>query len=217
MTSRERPSSRGRLRGERLLAELLREIRDARLARNLSQGAVGNAVGLSDSRISVLERGGYPDVPFVVVAQLLATVGLELSARSYPAGAGLRDAAQVKLLHRLRLRVSEEFSFAAEVPMPIPGDLRAWDAALVAESLRIGVDAETRIRDVQAVDRRVMLKLRDSAFDRAVILVAATRTNRLALRDAAASLAANYAVPSSVALRALETGRDPGGNSVIVL
>ena len=68
--------------------------------------------------------------------------------------------------------------------MPIDGDLRAWDAALFGSSLRIGVDAETRLRDVQAVDRRVMLKLRDSGFDRAVLLVAATRSNRLAVAAA---------------------------------
>lgn len=217
MTSRERPSSRGRLRGERLLVELLREIRDARIARNLSQRTLGAAVGLSDSRISILERGGYPEVPFVVVAQVLGAVGLELSARAYPVGGGLRDVAQVKLLQRFRLRISGEFSLRTEVPMPIQGDLRAWDAAVVRPSLRIGVDAETRLRDIQAVDRRVMLKLRDSGFDRAIILVAATRTNRQAIHDSVDALAANYPVPSATALRALAAGVDPGGNSVVIL
>ena len=101
--------------------------------------------------------------------------------------------------------------------MPIDGDLRAWDAALVATDLRIGIDAETRLREVQAVDRRVMLKLRDSAFDRAIMLVAATRSNRLALQDIGPSLLANYPIHSAAALRALAAGEDPGGNSVIVL
>jgi transcriptional regulator with XRE-family HTH domain len=205
------------LRGERLLADLLREIRDARISRNLSQHALGSAVGLSDSRISIVERGGYPDVPFVIVAQLLGAVGLELSARAYPIGGGLRDDAQIKLLHRLRLRVSRQFLLRTEVPMPITGDLRAWDAALIGPGLRIGIDAESRLRDVQAVDRRVMLKLRDSGFDRAIILVAATRTNRLLLREARITLAANYTVPSTAAMRSLAAGQDPGGNSVVVL
>ena len=70
---------------------------------------------------------------------------------------------------------------------------------------------------IREVDRRVMLKLRDSGFARAVLLVAATRANRLTLRAVGAGLAANYPVPSAVALRALAMGRDPGGNSIILL
>jgi transcriptional regulator with XRE-family HTH domain len=217
VTTRERASDRGRRRGERLLEGLLREARDARVARNLSQRAVGNALGLSNSRISIIESGGYSDIPFVVLSQLLAVVGLDLSARAYPAGGGIRDAGQLKLLERLRVRVANSFTWRTEVAMPIPGDLRAWDAALMGRALRIGVDAETRLRDIQAVDRRVMLKLRDSAFDRAILLVAATRNNRLAMREAGASLRENYPVPARIALKALSAGHDPGGNSLIML
>ena len=101
--------------------------------------------------------------------------------------------------------------------MPIHGDLRAWDAALVAPTFTIGVDAETRLRDIQAVDRRVALKLRDSGFDRAIILVAATRSNRQVLREFGSSLEADYPITSAAALLALATGDDPGGNSLIVL
>ena len=101
--------------------------------------------------------------------------------------------------------------------MPIERDLRAWDAALLMPGLTIGIDAETRLRDVQAVDRRVMLKLRDSGFDRAVLLVASTRSNRRALRDAGSSLDANYPVATRAALQALAVGADPGGNCLIVL
>jgi len=62
-----------------------------------------------------------------------------------------------------------------------------------------------------------MLKLRDSRFDRAVLLVADTRTNRLALREAARALAANYPVATRAALAALADGRDPGANCLVVL
>jgi transcriptional regulator with XRE-family HTH domain len=187
------------------------------MAGNLSQRTVGRAVGLSHSRISIIESGGYPDLPFVTVARILAVVGLELSARAHPAGGGIRDAAQLTLLERLRDRVSELFSWRTEVGMPIPGDLRAWDAAITGLGIRIGIDAETRLRDVQAVDRRVMLKLRDSGFDRAIILVAATRANRLAIREVGSGLRANYPVSSRAALLALAAGVDPGGNALIVL
>ncbi len=217
MTSRERPADRGRRRGEQLRDELLREVRDGRVARNLSQRTLGRAIGLSDSQVSLIERGGQPDVSFVMVARLLAAVGLELSARAYPVGGGIRDAAQLALLERLRERVSRLFTWRSELPMPTAGDLRAWDAALIGRDLRIGVDAETRLRDVQAVDRRVMLKLRDSGFDRAVLVLAATRSNRLALREFGESLRANYPISSAEALRALAAGVDPGGNSIVIL
>jgi len=101
--------------------------------------------------------------------------------------------------------------------MPLPGDLRAWDAALKNGRCEIGVDAETRLRDVQAVDRRIMLKLRDSGYDRAILLLSPTRANREALREHRQLLSANYPVTGRVALAALRAGRDPGGNAIIVV
>lgn len=101
--------------------------------------------------------------------------------------------------------------------MPIAGDLRAWDCVLSGRASTIGVEAETRIRDFQALDRRVMLKLRDSGLRRAVILLPATRANRATLRALGPSAKANYPVPSRDALDALRRGLDPGGNSIIVL
>ena len=217
MPTKERSGDRGQRRGERLLDELLREIREARLGRNLSQAAVGRAIGLSDSQVSHIERGRHRDVPFVLVSRLLGVVGLELSARAYPTGGGLRDTAQLALLERLRARTSRSLTWRSEVPIPIDGDLRAWDAALVRQGLTIGIDAETRLRDIQAVDRRVMLKLRDSGFDRAVLLIASTRSNRTALHEAGLSLHANYPVATRAALLALAAGDDPGGNCLVVL
>ena len=217
MSTKERSGDRGQRRGDRLLDELLREIRDARIGRNLSQAAVGRAIGLSDSQVSLIERGGHRDVRFVLVARMLGVVGLELSARAYPAGGGLRDAAQLALLERLRTRVSGSLSWRSEVPIPTEGDLRAWDAALVCPGLKIGIDAETRIRDIQAVDRRVMLKLRDSGFDRAVLLIGSTRSNRAALHQAGSGPQANYPVATRAALQALAAGEDPGGNCIVVL
>jgi transcriptional regulator with XRE-family HTH domain len=217
MTTRERKADRGRRRGDGILAELVREFRSARVNRNLSQRAVGHAIGLSASRVSLIERGLHGEVPLVVVAQLLEVVGLELSARAYPGGSPVRDAGQLRLLARLRDRVSPSFTWRSEVPIPGEGDLRAWDVTLERGPLAIGIDAETRLRDIQAVDRRVMRKLRDSRLSRAILVVGATRTNREVLRAHGAALAANYPVASGAALRALAAGRDPGGNSVIVL
>jgi transcriptional regulator with XRE-family HTH domain len=216
-STRERARDRGHRRGERLLTSLLAEAREARLSGNLSQTEVGGAIGVSRSQYGLIERGGHPNVPFIVVAEILSVLGLELAARAYPAGGGLRDAAQLALLARFRERVATSFTWRTEVVIPIEGDLRAWDAALTRPGLRIGIDAETRLRDVQAVDRRVALKLRDSAFDRAVLLVAATKTNRRLLHDAGDALVANYPVRTREGLAALAAGADPGGNCLVML
>ena len=75
-----------------------------------------------------------------------------------------------------------------EVPLLIPGDLRAWDATIARTGFVIGVEAETRLRDLQAAARRTNLKQRDGELDHVILLVADTRANRLALRLGAADL-----------------------------
>jgi hypothetical protein len=164
-----------------------------------------------------MERGRYPSVPFVVVAQYLSVTGLELSARAYPVGGGLRDIAQIRLVDRLRTQTSAEIRWQTEVPMPIAGDLRAWDVVLHIGSVTVGVDAETRLRDFQAIDRRLALKTRDSGVDHAILLVASTRSNRGALRELGGAIRNNYPMSSADALAALKAGRSPNGNAIILL
>ena len=62
-----------------------------------------------------------------------------------------------------------------EVPLLIPGDLRAWDATIVGPGFGVGVEAETRLRDLQAAARRTNLKQRDGELDHVILLVADTR------------------------------------------
>jgi transcriptional regulator with XRE-family HTH domain len=217
VATREGPGERGRRRGERLLRTLLDEAREARIAAGLTQAEIGRAIGISKARISVIERGEFKTVPFVVVAQVLATVGLDLSARAYPVEGQLRDAGQVRLLARLRPRIAPMIGWRTEARIGGPGDLRAWDVELNVGGLRIGVDAETRLRDFQAVDRRVMLKARDSGVDRVILLVADTRHNREALRALGIVALGNYPVTSAAALAALAAGRDLGGNAIVSL
>ena len=178
---------------------------------------IAKAIGRSDAWVSWTESGANAKLSIVDASRMLSCVGLELSVRGYPAGRGVRDEAQLDLLARLRLVVASRWEWRTEVPMPIAGDSRAWDVVLRGPGVSIGVEAETRLRDLQAVDRRIMLKLRDSGFDRAIILVGATRTNRLILREIGESVRANYPVSSRQALDALANGRDPGGNAIMVL
>ena len=200
-----------------MLDEALGEFRRARIERSTSQRQVAVAVGRSDAWVSWTESGRNRGLSVVDLFAMLACVGREASLRVYLGPEGLRDAGQQRLLARLRGLVSSAWTWRSEVGMPIPGDLRAWDCVLRRAGCTIGIDAETRLRDLQAVDRRVMLKQRDSAVDRAIVLVPSTRANREALRIAGPAGLVNYPIPSRVALRALRDGVDPGGNALIVL
>ena len=217
MATRERPVDRGTRRGRQILGQIVNDLREARIGAGISQEAVGRALDRSDAWVSWTESGDNSSLSLLDASRLLACVGLDLSVRGYPAGRGLRDEAQLALIERLRLLVGSRWTWRTEVPIPLPGDLRAWDVVLRGPAVSIGVEAETRLRDVQALDRRVMLKLRDSELDRVVILVRSTRTNRTILRDVGGSLRANYPVPSHRALEALKHGLDPGGNGIVIV
>jgi transcriptional regulator with XRE-family HTH domain len=217
MSTRERPVDRGARRGRGLRADVIREFHEARIAAGISQQVIGKAMNRSDAWVSWIESGGNASLSIDDASRLLSCVGLELSVRAFPAGRGIRDEAQLALLARFKSLVTHEWSCRTEVSIPLPGDQRAWDMVVHRPGISIGVDGETRLRDIQAVDRRVMLKLRDSRLERAIILVADTRANRSTLRLFGDSLRPNYPVSSKDARSALAAGRDPGGNAIIVL
>lgn len=217
MPSRERIVDRGTRRGTALVQELGRELRAARVEHGLSQESVGRAVGLSDTEVGRIERGMIRAVSIIQISRLLSSVGLELAARAYPAGSPIRDRPQLLLLGRLRAVVSPPVKWSAEVPIGPPGDLRAWDATLVVAARRVGVEAETRLTDIQAVQRRITLKCRDSGVDQAILLLSNTRTNRAALRDFLAAFSDAFPIAGRDAVRALREGRAPNGSSVILL
>ncbi len=108
----------------------------------------------------------------------MSVVGLELSARAYPSGAPLRDRGQINLLGRLTGQVSPPLTWRAEVPIGGAGDPRAWDLVISNGRDRVAVEAETRLSDLQAVQRRIALKSRDSGITTVILLLAASRTNR---------------------------------------
>jgi transcriptional regulator with XRE-family HTH domain len=216
MTTKERAADRGRRQGDVLRLELGRELRDGRIAANLSQHQVGRAVGLSASQLSRIERGLAPAVPLAQQACIAAVLGLRLSARLYPAGLPLRDSAQLALLEKFRKAIHRDLGWRTEVALALEGDLRAWDAAIVGGGWIVHIDAETRIRDAQALARRTALKRRDTRTDRVVLLISDTRANRAALRAVGPSLVADP-LPGRTILEALVAGRDPGGSGVLIL
>ena len=199
------------------LAEVGREIRLARLNHDLSQAAAGDSIGMSSSAWSRLERSEEPHLPLVRLFGAAAVVGLDLKVRAYPGGELLRDSAHVSLLERLRVRLGREVRWQTEVPLPNAGDRRAWDAIVRVTRVRIAVEAETRARDSQELQRRLALKRRDGGVDHVVLLLADTRHNRSFIRAAGEGFRADFPVPGSVALERLGAATDPGGSSIILL
>ena len=125
---------------------------------------VARAAGVSASWISRIERGLAPDVSLLLLGVVLAVVGLDLSVRAFPDGVPLRDAGHRSLLSRFRALLPAGTPWRLEVPLPIPGDQRAWDALTGLWGLRVGIEAETGPTDLQALERRIMLKARDGAW-----------------------------------------------------
>ena len=166
--------------------------------------------------VSRTERSLRPNVTVEEAALICASLGLRLYLRAYPVGSAVRDAAHLRLLARLRARVSTAFRWRTEVPVGGRGDLRAWDVVLDGPA-SIGVDAETRLHDIQALQRRLELKQRDSGVGRVILLVAATRHNRAVLREHRAALSSTLPLDTGEVLRALRAGEAPRDSGIVLL
>ena len=172
-------------------------------------------MGLSRSALERLETGARRST-IQELASIGTVVGLDVRLRAYPAGDPVRDAGQLRLLERLRSRLHQQLGWLTEVPLPVDGDRRAWDAVIRGDGWSIGVEAETVLDDLQAVERRITLKQRDGGVDRVIVLVADTRRNRTALA-AAPHAFAGFSRDARTVLRAVADGRDPGCSAIVVL
>lgn len=218
MGVKERAADVGRRRARQCAMALGEELHRARLEHGLSQAAVGAAAGISRSQVSRVEKGAVPRLSIELASRLCSVLGLELSARAYPGGSPIRDAAHRALIERLRARVAPIVAWRFEVPLPGAGDRRAWDTVLLIGMEQVAVEAETRPRDVQAMQRRVAMKLRDDpGVASVVLLLADTRHNRRLLREHGDALQADYPVPAATILSALAEGRSPGGGGIVLL
>jgi transcriptional regulator with XRE-family HTH domain len=180
--------------------------------------AVAKAVGVSESWISKVERALVVNVGVALLARVAAVVGLDLSLRLYPGGQPIRDARQASLLERLRRELNVVLRWRTEVPLPNPGDQRAWDGMVFgpANVWRFGVEAETAPTDGQALVRRLALKARDAGVDGVLLLLPDTRQSRAFRREFGGLLKEDFPVAGSLALERLRAGESPGGSAMIV-
>jgi transcriptional regulator with XRE-family HTH domain len=192
------------------------ELRHARLAAGLSQARVAAGAGLSQETISRFELALAPHPTFLQAAVVARIVGLELSIRCFSAAGSLRDAAHLALIRRLLARIAGSIGRRLEAPIG-PNDQRAWDVLLTVGRVRIGVIAETRIRDLQALLRREHQKQLDSGVDLLLIVVSNTKHNRAALAEAGELLAEAFPLTTRAVLARLGRGEAPSGNGVVII
>jgi transcriptional regulator with XRE-family HTH domain len=217
MVALDRRLDRAKRQTRRGLTRIGEEFREARLAAALTQREVGAAIGISHAEISRIERGTAERVPYEALVMVAATLGLDLPLRSFPGGEAIRDVAQVGLLGRLRAVLAPALTWRSEVPLEIPGDLRAWDAVIGGRGWTLPVDAESRLRDIQALSRRLALKRRDGRVSAMVLLIANTRHNRSVLRVAMPDLVGDFPLPGPAILRELEAGLRPPASGIVLL
>lgn len=193
------------------------EIRTARLGAGLSQRSAGAAAGISHTHWGRVERGLVPNLGLGLACSVAAVVGLRLSVRAYPDGDPIRDAGQAAELERFRSRLPIGAAWQTEVPMPIPGDRRAWDARVVIGGRRAGCEVEMQLLDLQALERRLSLKLRDGDVDILLLVVPNTVRNRTFLRLHREELRSLLPMDTREVLSSLRAGSLPRASGIIVL
>jgi hypothetical protein len=127
------------------------------------------------------------------------------------------DEAQLALIERLRAALPPGTRLPTEVPLPGHGDLRAWDALLTVGPVQIGIEAETRLRDAQALERRCALKMRDGRIDLLILLVSDTAHNRAFLDMYREALRVRFPLDGRQLLPELRAGRAPSASGILVL
>jgi len=210
MPHRERHRDRGARRARASLVELGRELRDARRAAGLRQADVARAAGVSASWVSRVENAAVRDLGIRSLSVMLAIVGLDMSVRAFPGGQPLRDEGHRRLLAGFRAILPQGTEWHTEVPLAASGDPRAWDGVARLWQIDVGVEAEVRPTDLQALERKLGLKKRDSGVTRLILVLADTGSNRAFLRWAADDLKRHFPLQGRQALDALHDPQDPG-------
>jgi len=216
MPVREGSIIAARSRGIRLTRMVGMELRHARRMTGISQRRVGAAVGLSAAEVGRIERNEAPWLTIIHAAELLRVVGLDLAIQVYPAGQALRDAAHLRLLERFESRIAPAIHRRREWPLPLDRDRRAIDLVLEIGDVRIGVEAETVLTDLQALERRLNLKQRDARLPSMILVVSASQRNREILRTADA-LRRSFPGHQRGTMDGLVRGELPEANAIVLL
>ena len=208
---------RGRRTAQRLTRELGAALLLERKQAGISQETAGRASGMSRAQFGRIERAEIRRLTFDQASRAAAAVGLKLVVKTYPDGDPARDAAHLALAQRFRRRLPPKATWRTEVPIPIPGDLRAWDGVASLLGRRAGSELETRLHDVQALERRITLKERDGRVDIVLLVVANTAANRQFLEHHRDKLRTLLPLDSRQVLEAFRRGELPERSGIVIV
>lgn len=217
MAVAERRRDRGSAQARELHRKLGAELRTHRRRAGWSQRRLGQTAGCSHMTVSRIEAGRADGTSLELYGRLFAVLGGRLSVKVYPDGDPVRDEAQLRTGARLRAQTAQPIGVRTEVSLGIPNDLRAWDQVLHVPDDWVPVEVETRLEDLQGLEREIELKMRDGGADRVILLVADTERNRRILREHREVLRARFPLDTREALAYLRAGRLPPVGAVIVL
>jgi transcriptional regulator with XRE-family HTH domain len=217
MAGRHLATIDGHRLARRLQAQLGEEIRIARTNAGLGQRDAAEAAGMSHAQFGRIERGALATLSFDQACRAGFAVGLRYGGKLYAEGDPVRDAAQLRLLERFVVLLPSFARVDREAPFPIVGDRRAWDALVTLDGRRAGCEAETNLRDVQALERRMALKLRDGAVDLLILVVSDTAHNREVLDQHRHVLRELLPLDGPNVRRALRGSRLPTASGLILI
>jgi transcriptional regulator with XRE-family HTH domain len=217
MTSKQTRLDVGRQRAAELTTMALTELRVARITAGISQRALAGQLGWPQSRYSEFERGVRPATmrDICVTAALL---GLQPSLQLHAQDEPIRDRGHSRLIERFRSRLSPAWQAIHEAPFPNLGDLRSWDLLLMlGDEQRIGVEAETRLRDQQLLVRRIRQRELHGGVDQILVVLSDSAHNRRQASVLRKALGERYGTRQADLLDALANGRSLTGSGLLLM
>lgn len=216
MATSETRLQRGTRRGRQLQHAAIEDLREKRVLAGLSQAELARELGCGQAEVSRLESE-KADITLVRVAQMCSLLGLRPRLELYPLGEPLRDAGQMKLIACFRAILAPIWHVMLEAPFPTLGDLRSWDVLLrLSSTYRIGVEAETRVRDQQELVRRIRQRELHGGVDAILIILSDSLHNRRLVGGLREALGSAYATPTGPILASLRTGQPLAGSGVVL-
>jgi hypothetical protein len=167
----------------------------------------------------MFEAGKLTDVSIVRIAEIASILGLEPSLTLHRIGTPIRDKGHEALIARFRERLGHGWRVVREAEFPGEGDPRSWDVLLrhPVEHYLIGAEAETRIRDLQALVRRMKERGSQGGVDHLVIALSDTRLNRTLVADLRDALGPDVQTRASAIIGALANVSRLPGSGVVLL
>lgn len=203
-------------RSHREIIDLGLELRNARMTCGATLAEVAHALGWSESKVGRIERGQRKSVTHLELASFASVVGLRYSGRMFVGTTRLRDATQLETINAYRSEaVTWGWQCRIEDPLPLTGDLRAFDLVLRADRVRVAHEFISRLRDAQAQVRPILQKQRDAGVPSLVLVLRDTAENRRAVREAGPALRDVFPLSARIVLQALRECRDPDGNGIV--